>query len=59
MNRIWNEEVSTRTGIERELTSRVDQRVLRWVGHLERMNEYHMNGRVLIAGVNGRWIRTA
>ena len=27
-------------GIERELASRADQRVLRWFGHVERMDEY-------------------
>ena len=26
------------SGIERELSSRVDQRVLRWFGHVERTN---------------------
>ena len=32
MNRVRNEEVSRRAGIERELGSRADQRVLRWLG---------------------------
>ena len=27
-------------GIERELASRADQRVFRWFGHVERMDEY-------------------
>ena len=31
-----------RAGIERELASRADQRVLRWFGHVERMDEYRM-----------------
>ena len=31
INRVRNEE----TGIERELASRSDQRVLRWFGHVE------------------------
>ena len=31
-------EVRRRTGIERELTSRADQRALRWFGHVERMD---------------------
>ena len=34
-----NEEVRKRAGIERELASRADQRVLRWFGHVERMDE--------------------
>ena len=32
-----NEEVRKRAGIERELPSRADQRVLRWFGYVERM----------------------
>ena len=31
--RVRNEEVHRRAGIERELASRADQRVLRWFGH--------------------------
>ena len=45
------------SGIERELASRADQRVLRWFGHVERMDEYHMARRVLMAGVNGGRVR--
>ena len=42
MDRVRNEEVHGRAGIERELASRADQRVLRWFGHVERMDEYRM-----------------
>ena len=35
MDRVRNEEVRRRAGIERELASRADQRVLRWFGHVE------------------------
>ena len=42
MDRVRNEEVSRRAGIERELASRPDQRVLRWFGHMERMDEYRL-----------------
>ena len=35
-----------RAGIERELASRADQRVLRWFGLVERMDEYRMATRV-------------
>ena len=38
MDRVRNEEVLRRAGIERELASRADQRVLRWFGHVERMD---------------------
>ena len=51
MDKIRNEEVRRRAGIERELTSIWDQRLLRWFGHVERMDEYHMDRRVLMAAV--------
>ena len=57
MDRVRNEEVHRRAGIERELASRVDQRVLRWFGHVERMDEYRTARRVLMAEVSGGWIR--
>ena len=47
MDGVRNEEVRRRAGIERELASRADQRVLRWFGHVERMDEYRMARRVL------------
>ena len=31
-----------------ELASRADQRVLRWFGHVERMDDYRMARRVLM-----------
>ena len=37
MDRVRNEEVGIRAGIERELASRADQRVVRWFGHVKRM----------------------
>ena len=42
MDRVRNQEVRRRAGIERELASRADQRVLRWFGHVEIMEEYRM-----------------
>ena len=45
-----------RAGIERELTSRADRRVMRWFGHVERMDDYHMARRVLMAKVSGGWV---
>ena len=57
MNRVRNEEVRSRVGIERELASRTDQRVLRWFGHVERMDEYRMARNMLMAEVSGGRIR--
>ena len=53
MYRVRNEEVRRGAGIERELANRADQRVLRWFGHLERMDEYRTARRVLMAEVSG------
>ena len=49
MDRVMNDEVHRRAGIERELASAADQRVSRWFGHVERLDEYHMAGRVSMA----------
>ena len=57
MDRVGNEEVRRRAGIERELASRADQRVLRWFGHVERMNDYRMARRVLMTEVSGGRVR--
>ena len=46
MDRVRNEEVRRRDGIERKLARRVDQRVSRWVGYVERIIEYRMARRV-------------
>ena len=57
MNRVRNDEVRGRAGIERELASTVDQRILRWLGHVERVDEYRMAQRVLMAEVSGGRVR--
>ena len=46
MDRVRNEEVRWRAGIERELASRADQRVMRRFGHVKRMDEYRTASRV-------------
>ena len=61
MDRVRNEEVCRRAGIERVLMTRADQRVLRWFVHVERIDEYHverideyhMARRVLMAEISG------
>ena len=57
MDKVMNEEVRRRAGIEMELASRADQRVLRWFGHAERMYDYRMARRVLMAEVSGGQVR--
>ena len=53
MDRVRNEEVRGRAGIEMELASIADQRLLRWFGHVERMDDYRMARRVVMAEVSG------
>ena len=57
MDRVRNEEVRIRAGIERESASKADQRALRWFAHVERMNDYRMGRRALMAEVTGGRIR--
>ena len=57
MHTVRNEEVRRRAGIERELASKADQKVLRWFRHLESIDEYHSARRVLITEVSGGRVR--
>ena len=57
IDKVRNEEVRRRAGMERDLASRADQRVLRWFGHVERMDDYRMTRRVLMAEVSGGLVR--
>ena len=57
MDRVRNEEVRRRAGIEMELASIAYQRVLRWFGHMERMDAYRMARMVLMAEVSGGRVR--
>ena len=57
MDRVRNEYVRRRAGIERELVSRADQRVLRWFRHVERMDEYRLARRVLMTEASGGRVR--
>ena len=55
MDRVRNEQVSKRAGIEKELVSRADQRVLKWFGHVERMDEYRIARRMLLMAEVSGW----
>ena len=57
MDRVRNEDVCRRAGIETELASRADQRVLSWFGHVERLDEYRMARIVLMADESGVRVR--
>ena len=43
--------------VKRQLVIIADQRVLRWFGHLERMDEYRMARRVFMEEVSGGRVR--
>ena len=55
MDRVRNEEVHRRAGIQMELANKADQKVLRWFVHMERMDEYPMARRVLMTEL---WVGT-
>ena len=53
MDRMRNEEVRRRTGVGRELAVRAEQGVLRWFGHVERMEEERVVKRITGSDVRG------
>ena len=57
MDRLRNETVRQRVGITTELSERVDARVLRWFGHMERMPEERLVKKIVNADVEGRRAR--
>ena len=57
LDRIRNEEVRERTGVRKELAARVDMNVLRWFGHVERMDNERLTKRVTNSKVDGRNVR--
>ena len=57
MDRVRNEVVRSRAGMKRELVvKRMDQRVLRWIVHMERKDECHMARLVSMAEASGRQV---
>ena len=46
-----------RWNAQRELASGADQRLLRWFGHVEKMDEYRMARRMLMSEVSGGRVR--
>ena len=57
LDRIRNEVVRARAGVRRELATRVDMNVLRWFGHVERMDNERLLKKVMNARVDGRSVR--
>ena len=53
-DRISNEEIQRRAGIEETLAEKIDKRVLRWFGNVERMDDGRWPRKVKAAKVEGR-----
>ena len=56
-DRVRNEVGRAKTGVRRELATRVDMNVLRWFGHTERMDNERLLKKVMNAKVDGRSAR--
>ena len=57
MGTVKNEEVHMRVGIGSELASGANQRLLKWCGRVEKMDEYRMVSRVLMGEVSAGRVR--
>ena len=57
MDRVRNEEVRRRTGVVRDLAGRAEQCVLRWFGHVERMEEGRLVKRIVRSSGKGGNLR--
>ena len=57
LDRFRNEEMRERTSVRKELAARVDMNVLKWFGHVERMENERLLNRVTNARVDGRNVR--
>merc|ERR1712074_215730 len=53
MDRVRNEVVRERVGVPEKLSGRVDRKVLKWFGHVERMGSDRMTKRVYVSEVDG------
>ena len=57
LDRVRNEVVRARTGVRRDLAARVGMNVLRWFGHVERMDNERLLKKVINTKVDGRSAR--
>ena len=57
MDRVMIEEVRRKAGIERQVSSRADQRELKWFGHSGRVDEYRVARIMLMAEISGGRVR--
>merc|ERR1711905_52257 len=52
-DRLRNEEVRERVGVPEKMSNRVDRKVLKWFGHVERMGGERLTKRVYMSEVEG------
>ena len=57
LDRVRNEVVRVRTGVRRELAAKVDINILKWFGHVERMDNERLLIKVMNVKVDGRSAR--
>ena len=57
ISRLDRVRVRARTGVRRELAARVDMNVLRWFGHVKKMDNKRLLKKVMNAKVDGRSAR--
>merc|ERR1711973_521573 len=57
LDRLRDDGVRRMTGVRKELAARVDRKVLRWFGHVERMDDDRLLKKVVSARVDGRGAR--
>ena len=57
LDRLRNEEVRERTRVREELADRADMNVLRWFGHVEKMDNEHFRKEAIYLKVDGRKVR--
>ena len=53
-DRVRNEVVRQRVGVHEKLSKRIDRKVLKWFGHVERMGSERLTKRVYMSEVGGR-----
>ena len=57
IDRVRNEDVRQKTGVEIKLARRVDMNIFKWFGHVERMENECLLKKVMNARVNRRGAR--
>ena len=54
VDRVRNEVIRERCGVKENVVTRIDKGMLRWFGHVERMDETRMTKEIYTASFSGR-----